>query len=138
MEIEEFLKCFCPSFFTDFSFFEFEIDNESFIEPFPRKISGEWRYIIHLSHLEVEDLVVITHEITECTIGRLIEKLLCLDKPLYLKRKEENNFWVHGKHQKYLLEHVVATLSEIGHVENEKLKERFAKEDFNEIMKKFS
>jgi hypothetical protein len=73
--------------------------------------------------------------LTECTVGRLIERILNLKKPLYIERKESDKFWVHGKKGKYLLEHVVTTLSEIGKVENEKLRDRFSEEDFKEFTK---
>ncbi|MEM2917484.1 MAG: hypothetical protein QXN63_03920, partial [Candidatus Bathyarchaeia archaeon] len=49
--------------------------------------------------------------------------------PLYLQRKQENNFWISGKKQKYVLEHVITTLSELDATAKEKLTERLAAED---------
>ena len=134
-ERDEFIAGFDPSSFDDFSLFGFEVGRESYIAPFPCKHGrdGEWLYIVCLAASEVEDDLTITHELTECTIGRLIERLLALDKPLYLKRKQEDRFWVHGRQRKYLLEHMVTTLAEIGQVESKRLKERLAEEDFNEL-----
>jgi len=133
-KIQEFIANFNPSSFSNFSLFDFKVGRISCVSPFPSKESAEWKYTIFLSPPKIEDLTTITHEITECTIGRLIEKLLDLEMPLYLKRKKEDKFWVHGKHQKYLLEHMVTTLSEIGKVGNEELKQRFSKEDFKELI----
>jgi hypothetical protein len=134
-KLHEFIKSFDPSSFTDFSLLSFRSGAESLIAPFPSKEDRDWRYTIYLSRVEIEDLTTIAHEITECTIGRLIERLLGLDKPLYIDRKENDKFWIHGKNRRYLLEHAVTTFSEIGQVENEKLKERFSKEDFEEFTK---
>jgi hypothetical protein len=39
--------------------------------------------------------------------------MLKLEKPLYLQRKENNKFWVHGRKQRYLLEHIMVTLGEV-------------------------
>jgi len=133
-KVQEFITSFNPSSFSDFSLFDFKTGSISYVSPFQNKESEEWRYTIFLSQTKTEDLTTITHEITECTIGRLIEKLLNLEKPLYLKRKREGKFWVHGKRQKYLLEHMITTLTEIGQVDSEELKERLAKEDFKELI----
>jgi hypothetical protein len=59
----------------------------------------------------------------------VIEKLLNLEKPLYLQRKEDDKFWLHGKRQKYLVEHVMATLGEADSLTHDKLKERLGKEE---------
>lgn len=134
-KLREFIASFDPSFLTDFSLFNFKLGAESLISPFPRQDGTEWKYTVYLSRADLEDFVTITHELTECTLGRLIERLLCLKKPLYIERKESGKFWVHGKKGQYLLEHVVTTLSEIGQVDNEKLRERFSKEDLEEFTK---
>lgn len=78
---------------------------------------------------EAEDIDTIVHEITECTVGRLIEKLLQLKKPLYMIRKQEDKFWLSGQQQKYLPEHLVTTFSELGNITREKLQERMALQD---------
>jgi hypothetical protein len=134
-KISEFIEAFDPSFFVDFSLFNFKRGAESLISPFPKQDGTEWKYTIYLSRADVEDLVTITHELTECTVGRLIERILSLKKPLYIERKESDKFWVHGKKGKYLLEHMVTTLSEIDQVENEKLRDRFSEEDFKEFIR---
>jgi hypothetical protein len=128
-EREAFLKSFGASYFDDFSSFDFKLGGFSHVSPFPRFVGEEWRYIIYLSPSEVEDVVTISHEISECTIGRVIEKLLNLGKPLYLQRKESDKFWVRGKKQKYLVEHVLATLGEIDDLTDKQLRQRLTKED---------
>jgi hypothetical protein len=92
-------------------------------------IEGDWRYRIYLSSSEVEDIVTVIHEISECTPGRTIERLLNLERPLYLLRRETDKFWVHGKKKKYLVEHVMATLGEVDDLTHRKLKQRLNKED---------
>lgn len=128
-EQEAFLEAFNVTSFDDFSAFDFRLGSFSHISPFPDLIEDGWRYGIYLSHSEAEDIVTINHEISECTVGRVIEKLLNLEKPLYLQRKEANKFWVNGKKQKYLVEHVMATLGEADDLTHEKLRERLNKED---------
>lgn len=128
-ERRTFLKTFNVTPFDDFSAFDFRLGSFSHISPFPDLIEDGWRYGIYLSHSEAEDIVTINHEISECTVGRVIEKLLNLEKPLYLQRKEANKFWVNGKKQKYLVEHVMATLGEADDLTHEKLRERLNKED---------
>jgi len=128
-EQEVFLKTFDVAYFDDFSSFDFRRGGFSHVSPFPKRIEGEWRYIIYLSRSEVEGIVTITHEISECTIGRVIEKLLKLKKPLYLQRKENGKFWVRGKRQKYLVEHVMATLGEVDDLTHKELRQRLSKED---------
>jgi len=128
-EQEAFLKTFDAAYFDDFSSFDFRLGGFSHISPFPKRVEDEWRYIIYLSRSEIEDIITITHEISECTIGRVIEKLLRLKKPLYLQRKENDNFWVKGKRQKYLVEHVMATLGEIDDLTHKELRQRLSKED---------
>jgi hypothetical protein len=123
------LDSFDVSPFDDFSEFDFEHGSFSHVSPFPSKIHGEWRYKIFLSSQEAEDIVTVAHEISECTLGRVIEKLLHLKKPLYLYRKEDNKFWVHGKKQNYLVEHVLVTLGEVDDLTQEKLKQRLSDED---------
>jgi len=128
-EREVFLKSFNPSSFEDFSAFDFGLGHFSHVSPFPKQVGDEWRFRIYLSGSEAEDLQTIVHEISECTIGRLIEKLLNLKKPLYLQRKEDDKFWLHGKRQRYLVEHVVTTLGEAEELNREKLFQRLEKED---------
>lgn len=128
-EQEAFLESFSASSFDDFSAFDFEVGSFSHVSPFPSRNSDEWRYRIYLESPEADDVVTITHEISECTIGRLIEKLSSLEKPLYLYRKENDRFWVHGAKRKYLVEHVLATLGEADDLTLEKLIERLSKED---------
>jgi hypothetical protein len=128
-EREDFLKTFGSVYFDDFSSFDFKLGGFSHVSPFPKFVGGGWRYVIYLSPSEVEDIVTITHEISECTIGRVIEKLLNLRSPLYLQRKESDKFWVQGKKQKYLVEHVMATLGEIDDLTNKQLRQRLSKED---------
>jgi hypothetical protein len=128
-EREAFLKSFNVSSFDDFSAFDFKLGRFSHITPFPRLIEGEWRYRIYLDGSEAEDIVTITHEISECTVGRVIERMLRLEKPLYLQRKENNKFWVHGRKQRYLLEHIMVTLGEVDDLTLKKLRERLNKED---------
>lgn len=130
-EQNTFLKIFNSENFDDFSAFDFLRGPLSFVSPFPRLIEGEWRYIIYLRRSEVDDVVTITHELSECTVGRVIEKLLNLEKPLYLLRKEDDKFWVNGKKQKYLVEHVMATLGEINDLTHEKLKQRLSREEID-------
>lgn len=113
----------------DFSAFEFRLGGFSHVSPFPRRVDDEWRYVITLRGYEAEDIVTITHELSECTLGRVIERLLSLEKPLYLKRREEDRFLVHGKRQKYLVEHVMITLGEADNLTPKKLRERLNKED---------
>lgn len=130
-EQETFLKTFVLAPFSDFSLFDFYLGrfNFSYVSPFPESVEGRWRYKIVLTRSESEDITIIKHEILECTVGRLIENLLNLEKPLYLQRKEHDKFWVHGKKQKYLIEHVLTTLGEIDDLTNEELKTRIDKED---------
>ncbi len=85
--------------------------------------------LVYLNSSEFRDIVTISHEISECTVGRVIESLLNLEKPLYLLRKEDDRYWVRGKKQKYLVEHVMVTLGEIDTLTHEKLRERLNKED---------
>jgi len=126
---ETFLKAFNVTRFDDFSLYDFELGRFSYVFPFPRLIEGEWRYRIYFSRSEAEDVATIIHEISECTIGRVIEKLLNLEKPLYLQRKENNKFWVHGKKQRYLVEHLITTLGEVDDLPFRKLTERLNKDD---------
>jgi hypothetical protein len=84
---------------------------------------------VYLAKADFEDIDTIVHEITECTVGRMIERLLQLKKPLYLLRKQENKFWIDGKQQKYLVEHILTTLGELDSISAEKLGERVAAED---------
>jgi hypothetical protein len=128
-ERELFLANFNPSTFTDFDTFAFRLWNFSHVGPFPDRKDGQWVYTIFLTMDDSEDIVTIVHEITECSVGRLIERLLLLKRPLYLVRKEDNKFWLSGQHQKYILEHIVATLSELDGTPQERLEERVAKED---------
>jgi len=128
-EKEAFLKIFNVTPFEDFSLFDFGLGPFSHVSPFPFLVESEWRYGIYLSRFEAEDIVIITHEVSECTLGRVIEKLLNLEKPLYLLRKEDDKFWVHGKKQKYLVEHVMTTLGEVDDLTHKKLRERLNKED---------
>lgn len=128
-EQEAFLKAFDVTPFDDFSAFEFRFGRFSHVSPFPKMIEDKWMYSIYLSRSEGEDIATITHEISECTVGRVIERLLSLEKPLYLQRKEYGRFWVHGKKQRYLVEHVMTTLGEAEELPPEKLRERLNKED---------
>lgn len=128
-ERELFLANFDPSKFTDFDMFNFNLWSFSHVGPFPAKSNGEWVYTIFLAKQDNEDIDTIVHEITECTVGRLIEKLLQLKKPLYLMRKQDNKFWLSGQRQNYLPEHLVATLSELDNIPREKLEERIALQD---------
>lgn len=128
-EREEFLASFSNTAFNDFSSLEFKIGQYSHCHPYPRKNHKGWVYTLHLTRTDAEDVATIVHEITEWTVGRVIEKLLDLKKPLYLQRKQENNFWISGKKQKYVLEHVITTLSELDRITKEKLTEHLAAED---------
>lgn len=128
-EQETFLETFNVTIFDDFSAFDFRCGRFSHVTPFPRLVEGEWRYGIYLDRSEAEDIATITHEISECTLGRVVEGLLNLEKPLYLLRKEDDKFWVHGNKQKYLVEHVMATLGEVDDLAPEKLRQRLNKED---------
>jgi hypothetical protein len=128
-EREAFLKSFNPSSFEDFSAFDFQLGRFSYVSPFPKLVNNQWRYRIYLSRSEVEDIPTIVHEISECTLGRVIEKLLNLKKPLYLQRKEDNSFLVHGKKQRYLIEHVMTTFGEAEDLTQKKLSQRLDKED---------
>ena len=128
-EQETFLKTFSVAPFDDFSAFDFGLGRFSHVSPFPKSIEDGWRYGIYLSHSEAEDTVTITHEISECAVGRVIERLLDLEKPLYLQRKEDDKFWVNGKKQRYLVEHVMATLGEVDDLTPKKLRQRLNKED---------
>ena len=128
-EQELFLATFDPSKFADFDAFTFRAGSFSHISPYPTQKDGEWRYTIYLAELEAEDLATVIHEITECTLGRVIERLLDLKKPLYLQRKREEKFWVSGQQQKYILEHLLATISEFDDIPKEKQEERMAPED---------
>jgi hypothetical protein len=73
-ERETFLKSFNVSSFDDFSAFDFKLGRFSHITPFPRLTESEWRYRVYLDGSEAEDIVTITHEISECTVGRVIER----------------------------------------------------------------
>ena len=128
-ERDFFLTNFDAATLTDFDTFTFKLWSFSHIGPFPAKSDGEWLYTIFLTRQDSEDVSTIVHEITECTIGRLIEKLLQLKRPLYLIRKQEDKFWLSGQRQKYLPEHMVATLSELDVIPREKLEERIAPQD---------
>lgn len=128
-EQETFLKTFTTTPFDDFSAFDFGLGHFSHVSPFPKLVEGEWRYGIYLSRSDAEDITTITHEISECSIGRVIERLLNLEKPLYLQRKKADKFWLHGKKQRYLVEHVMVTLGEIDDLTHKKLKQRLNKED---------
>ena len=128
-EREFFLANFDAATFTDFDTFTFRLWSFSHVGPFPAKSDDEWVYTIFLTKQDNEDIGVIVHEITECTVGRLIEKLLLLKRPLYLIRKQDNKFWLSGQQQKYLLEHIVATLSELDNLPKERLEERIAAKD---------
>jgi hypothetical protein len=128
-ERENFLKTFGDVYLDDFSSFDFELGSFSHVSPFPKFVGGGWRYVIYLSPSEAEDIITIIHEISECTIGRVIEKLLSLKKPLYLQRKEDDKFWVQGKKQKYLVEHIMATLGEIRDLTPKQLRQRLSRED---------
>lgn len=128
-EQEAFLEAFNVSPFRDFSAFDFKLGRFSHVSPFPSKVGDEWRYRIYLGSSEADEVVTITHEISECTLGRVIEKLLNLEKPLYLQRKKDDRFWVHGKRQRYLVEHVMATLGEVDDLTPKKLRQRLNKED---------
>jgi len=128
-EQKVFLDSFNASLFNDFSAFDFERGSFSHVSPFPNRISGEWRYRIYLEDSEPDDVVTVVHEISECTVGRIMEKLLNLEKPLYLYRKGEDKFWIHGKKQKYVVEHVLTTFGEVDDLPPEILNERFRKED---------
>jgi len=128
-ELETFLEAFSVSPFNDFSAFDFRLGRFSHVSPFPSKAGGEWRYRIYLDGSESDDVDTVTHEISECTLGRVIENLGNLKKPLFLLRKEDDKFWVRGKKQRYLVEHVMATLGEVGDLTHEKLRHRLNKED---------
>ena len=128
-EREAFLRSFNTVAFNDFSAFDFRLGRFSHVSPLPKLVKGGWRYRIYLDSSDVEDVSTIAHEISECTIGRVIEGLLNLKKPLYLQRKEDDKFWVHGKKQRYLVEHVMATLGEADNLTPQKLRERLNKED---------
>lgn len=128
-ERKSFLTNFNPSGFTDFDTFTFGLASFSHVEPFPAKKDGEWIFTVFLAKQDEEDVDTIVHEIAECTIGRLIERLLMLKKPLYLIRKQDDKFWLNGRQQKYLPEHILATLSELDNIPKEKLEERIAPED---------
>lgn len=128
-EQETFLETFSVTSFDDFSAFDFRLGDFSHVSPFPKLVEDRWRYRIYLSGSENEDIVTITHEVSECTLGRVIERLLNLKKPLYLQRKENDKFWVHGRKQKYLVEHVMATLGEVDDLTHKKLRQRLNKED---------
>lgn len=128
-EQEAFLKAFSVTPFDDFSSFDFRFGRFSHVSPYPRCVEGDWRYTIYLIGSEAEDTITITHEISECTLGRVVEKLLNLEKPLYLQRKVNDRFWIHGKKKKYLVEHVMATLGEVDDLTFNKLKQRLNRED---------
>lgn len=128
-ETELFLTTFDPSKSIEFDVFTFQVGSFSHVSPFPAQSDGEWRYTIYLANPETEDVGTITHEITECTIGRVTERLLELKKPLYLHRKQEEKFWVSGQRQKYILEHLLTALGEFHDIPKEKQQERIATED---------
>jgi hypothetical protein len=128
-EREIFLATFDPSRFIDFDVLRFRAGAFSHIDPFPSKHDGEWLFTVYLVKADFEDVDTITHEITEFTVGRIIERQLQLKKPLYLLRKQTDKFWISGKQQKYLIEHILATFSELENINVEKLGERIASED---------
>jgi hypothetical protein len=128
-EQELFIASFDPSKFVDFDAFTFQVGSFSHVSPFPTYDDSEWRYKIYLASREVEDADTIVHELTECTLGRVIEKLLDLKKPLYLQRRQEEKFWVTGQRQRYILEHLLVALSEFDQISQEKREERIAPED---------
>jgi len=128
-EVNAFLKNFNLSDFCNYDMLEFQLASFSHVSPFPKKIDGEWRYIIYLAQPEATDTSTIVHEIVECTIGRVIEKLLQLKKPLYLLRKHDGKFWVTGQQQKYVLEHLLTAMTEFNDIPKEKQEERVAPED---------
>jgi hypothetical protein len=128
-ERDLFLRTFDPSVFIDFDVLSFQAGGFSHIGPFPSKRDGEWYFTVYLAGADFEDVGTIVHEIVECTVGRIIERQLQLKKPLYLLRKQEDKFWVNGRQQKYLVEHIVTTFSELGSISAEKLRERVAAED---------
>lgn len=128
-EQEAFLKSFGVTPFDDFSSFDFGNGRFSHVSPYPRSVEGDWRYVIYLMDSEAEDTATITHEICECSIGRVIENLLGLEKPLYLQRKINDKFWIRGKKKKYVVEHVMATLGEADDLTHKKLKQRLHEED---------
>jgi len=128
-EQKEFLATFGETAFNDFSSLDFKIGQYSHCHPFPRKSQTGWVYTLYFTRTDAEDTATIIHEITEWTIGRVIEKLLDLKKPLYLQRKHEDKFWISGKKQKYVLEHVITTLGELDETTKKKLAERLATED---------
>jgi len=133
-EQEAFLNNFNVVPYDDFSAFDFMLGSFSHISPFPRLVEGEWRYTVYLTSSEVEDMITLSHEISECTLGRVIENQLNLKKPLYLQRIEDHKFWVHGKKQKYLIEHFIATLGEVDELTPEKLGERLHKEEIKSLI----
>lgn len=128
-EKEFFLANFNPSTFTDFDNFTFELWSFSHVGPFPTRNDGVWVYTVYLTGHDCEDIGTIVHELTECTVGRLIERLLMLERPLYLIRKQDGKFWLSGQQQKYLPEHIIATLSELDDIPEGKLNERIAPQD---------
>jgi hypothetical protein len=128
-EHEFFLSTFDASKFNEFDAFTFQLGSFSHISPFPTQSDGEWRHMIYLAVPEAEDTDTIIHEITECTLGRVIEKLLNLKKPLYLQRRQDEKFWVSGQRQKYILEHLLASFSEFDDIPKQKQEERIAPED---------
>jgi len=128
-EKEVFLNSFSVTPFNDFSAFDFKLGRFSHNSPFPRLVEGEWRYVIYLTKSEFEDTITINHELSECVVGRVIERVLNLNKPLYCQRSEDNRFWVKGKKQYYLIEHIMVTLGEINDLTPEKLRERLNKEE---------
>jgi hypothetical protein len=128
-EIDSFLTNFNPSEFAMFDAFDFQKGSFSHVSPFPHRVNGEWRYTIYLANPETEDVNTIVHEVVECTLGRIVEKSLDLKKPLYLQRKQDDKFWVSGQKQKYILEHLLATIAEFNDLPKEKQTERIAPED---------
>jgi hypothetical protein len=128
-ERELFLTTFDPSKFTNFDVLSFQAGGFSHIGPFPSKHDSEWYFTVYLAKADFEDIDTVVHEITECTIGRIIERQLQLKKPLYLLRKQEDKFWLSGQQQKYLPEHLVTTFSELDNITKEKLQERIIIQD---------
>jgi len=129
MEQKLFLTTYDPSKFVDFDAFTFQVGSFSHVSPFPAQSGGEWRYRIYLARSDVDDFDTIVHELTECTLGRVVERLLDLRVPLYLQRKEEEKFWVTGQRQKYILEHLLATIGEFDDISKQKQEERIAPQD---------
>lgn len=133
-EQEVFLNNFIATPFDDFGAFDFVLGRFSHVSPFPRLVEGTWRYTIYLTTSEAEDIITIAHEISECSLGRIIERLLDLKRPLFLLRKQGEKFSVRGKKQQYLVEHFVATLGEVEDLTPDKLRERLNKDEIESLI----